>query len=303
MSVTEHTVSADNSAEGEELTRYLFGEMSETEQMQLELRYFDDPQRFGELCAWRNHLIDRYVAGELSPSMRERFEVGIENSWAINERIRFAETLQERMDARSASSELRRHSIASGSLRAFAANHRGTILAAGALLIVLGTGWVVIRIRQHQAEEDSLQTSAPPSFAPDKGAIPSPESAQTSPTTATLTSNALFTVTLTPDVARSASDATREILIPRDAVIVHLQLMVDRPQDLNYRGILTTLEGAKVFETGQVRANANETGRAVGLYVPVNLLPDGAYVVRLSSVMADHKLADAGNYYFRVRRP
>ena len=303
MSVTEHRVSADNSPEDEELTRYLFGEMSETEQLQLELLYFDDPQRFAELCAWRNHLIDHYVAGELSPSMRERFEAGIENSWAINERIRFAETLQETIDARGASPGLRRHSTASGLLRAFVANHRGTILAAGALLIILGTGWVIIRMLHHQAEEDGPQTSAPPSFAPGGGASPSPEAAQASPTTATLTSNPLFAVTLTPDSARGASNATREILIPQDTVIVHLLLMVDRPEDLYYRGVLTTLEGAKVFETGQVRANANETGRAVELYVPANLLPDGSYVVRLSSVTADHKLAGAGDYSFRIRKP
>jgi anti-sigma factor RsiW len=92
-------VSEENQA-NEELTRYLFGEMAEEEQTQLEAHYFADPQKFAELCAWRDSLIDRYVSDELDPALRERFEAGIENAWAMNERIRFAETLQEAIDAR-----------------------------------------------------------------------------------------------------------------------------------------------------------------------------------------------------------
>jgi len=302
------TLSPDNSA-NEKLTRYLLGEMSEAEQMELEVSYFADPQMFAELCASRNNLIDSYVAGGLSPSLRGRFEAGIEKSWEMNERIRFAETLQEAIDARGASPVLRRHITALGSMRAFAANHRRTILAASALLMILGAGWLVVRIRHQQAaannEEDGLQNSAPAPFASNRGVSPSPESsvngsAETSDTTATLKPNPVLAVTLTPDVVRGASDATREILIPQSAIIVHLLLIVDRPQDLDYRGVLTTFEGARVFETGQLRAHANETRRAVELFVPANRLSDGDYVVRLSGVTADNELSSA-NYYFRVR--
>src|ERR1043166_4460132 len=131
------TLSPDSSA-NEQLTRYLLGEMSEAEQTQIEVRYFADPQLLAELCAWRNRLIDDYVCGGLSPSMRQRFETGIEKSWAMNERIRFAETLQETIEARDARAASRRHINGSGSLRSFAANYRRTILAAGVLLMILG---------------------------------------------------------------------------------------------------------------------------------------------------------------------
>ena len=121
-----------------------------------------------------------------------------------------------------------------------------------------------------------------------------------SDTAATLKPNPVLAVTLTPEVVRSPSDATRGIIIPQKTVIVHLLLIVDRPQDLDYRGVLTTFEGATVFETGQLKAHANETGRAVELFVPANRLSDGDYVVRLSGVTADNKLSSA-NYYFHVR--
>jgi hypothetical protein len=275
-------------------------EMSEAEQMQLEARYFADPQMFAELCSWRNHLIDSYVAGEVSTSLRERFEAGIEKSWAMNERIRFAETLQEAVDARGAGAVSRRHITATGSLRAFAANHRLAILA-GALLLLLGAGWIAIRIRNHRTaannEEDSLQTSSPSRSSPEPGASLSLELAQTRPR-----SRKTMLLVTRPQVARSASDATREILVPQNTVIVHLLLMVNGPQNLVYRGVLTTLEGARVFETGQLKAHANGTGSAAELFVPANQLPDGDYVVRLSSVAADKKMAGAGDYYFRVRK-
>jgi hypothetical protein len=116
----------------EELTRYLLGEMSEAEQMQLEIRYFADPQMFAELCSWRNNLIDGYVAGQLPPSLRGRFEAGIEKSWAMNERIRFAETLQEAIETRGMTSK--------SALRTFynyLAYYRHHLAIAALLLIVL----------------------------------------------------------------------------------------------------------------------------------------------------------------------
>src|ERR1051325_11706286 len=113
-------VNPDNSA-NEELTRYLLGEMSEAEQTELEVRYFADPQLFAELCAWRSTLFDEYVCGELSPPMRIRFEAAIENSWIMNERIRFAETMHQAVAERgttATSHRVRRF------LRSFTTNYR-----------------------------------------------------------------------------------------------------------------------------------------------------------------------------------
>jgi anti-sigma factor RsiW len=136
------SVNPDNST-NEELTRYLLGEMSEAEQMQVEIRYFADPEMFSELCSWRNNLIDAYVAGQLSPSLRERFEAGIENSWAVNERVRFAETLQEAIEARTGTTPPYQPPR---SLRTFDFRYRKLLLIAAFLLIILGTFWLILRL-------------------------------------------------------------------------------------------------------------------------------------------------------------
>ncbi len=125
-----------------ELTRYLLGEMSEAEQMQLEAHYFADPQMFAELCSWRNHLIDSYMAGEVSPALRERFEAGIEKSWAMNERIRFAETLQEAVEKRGTPAPRGRLE----SLRVLIASYRRHLVEAVLLLMTLIAAWIVLRL-------------------------------------------------------------------------------------------------------------------------------------------------------------
>ena len=135
-------VNPDNSV-NEELTRYLLGEMSEAEQTELEVRYFADPQLFAELCAWRSNLFDEYVSGGLSPSMRIRFEAAIENSWIMNERIRFAETMQQAVEGRDA---MATSHGARRSLRSFTANYRKLIIAAAFFLMILAAAWLILRV-------------------------------------------------------------------------------------------------------------------------------------------------------------
>jgi anti-sigma factor RsiW len=136
-------LSEDNRS-NEELTRYLLGEMPEEDQTHLEAHYFADPEKFAELCTWRDGLIDRYVGGQLSPQLRLRFEAAIENAWAMNERIRFVQTLQEAIDARhngplqpAVKIDLRQ------SFRAFLARNRMSIFAV-AIVVVLAVVTLLI---------------------------------------------------------------------------------------------------------------------------------------------------------------
>jgi len=127
-------VSEENGT-NEELTRYLLGEMADEEQTQLESHYFADAQKFAELCAWRDSLIDHFVSDELSPTLRQRFEAAIENAWAMNERIRFVETLQEAIDARHGITRPSRVGVWQ-SFRAFLARNRFNILAAAIVTLL-----------------------------------------------------------------------------------------------------------------------------------------------------------------------
>src|SRR5262245_53494235 len=56
------------------LTRYLLGELSEREQIALEKDFSAERDRFDELWAAEDDLIDDYLRGNLGESDREQFE-------------------------------------------------------------------------------------------------------------------------------------------------------------------------------------------------------------------------------------
>src|SRR5215470_18820848 len=58
----------------ERTIRYLLGDLPETEQTAVEQEYFVDPEKFEEVWATENDLVDGYVRGRLSRRERELFE-------------------------------------------------------------------------------------------------------------------------------------------------------------------------------------------------------------------------------------
>jgi hypothetical protein len=285
--------------------------MSEEEQTEFEMRYFGDAELFGQLCAWRNHLIDSFVSGRLSPSMRQRFEAGIENSWAVNERIRFAETLQGEIDTRGGGLGTPRRGrvarIRESSWRA-ARSYRRPALVAAILLSISGVAWLIVRSRQDPLNEStgSENSSSGPSAQNANRSTQSQPNLKESPTNSgTRTSgdlNSVLTIPLTSAVTGTASDVRADVLIPPSAVIVKLVLIVDQTQDADYSAVVTTAKDAEIFKTDYLKPHTNETGKAVELFVPANRLPEGDCIVQLRAVTSNNETLAVEKYYLRVRK-
>ena len=79
-------------------TRYLLGELSESEQLALEEKYFTDPQVFNQVLQIESGLVDAYARGQLSNEVRARFEQSYLNHQARTERAKFARALTARLD-------------------------------------------------------------------------------------------------------------------------------------------------------------------------------------------------------------
>ena len=299
-----------NSDRFEEITRYLWGEMSEEEQTEFEMHYFGDAELFGQLCAWRNHLIDSYVSGRLSPSMRQRFEAGIENSWAVNERIRFAETLQGEIDTRNGGSGTPRRGrfarVRESSWRAARA-YRRPVLVAAILMSISAVAWLIVRSRQNSLNESarSENSSEPSNQNANRSNQSQPnlkESPTNSGTRASGEANSVLTIPLTSAGTGSASDVRADVLIPPSAVIVKLVLIVEQPQDADYSAVVTTAKDAEIFKTDYLKPHTNEAGKAVELFVPANRLPEGDCIVQLRGVTANNETLAVEKYYLRVRK-
>jgi len=64
----------------EEMTRFLFHELSEREREAFEERFFADGDFFYELADLENELVDRYALGKMSAAESSRFEKGLQKS-------------------------------------------------------------------------------------------------------------------------------------------------------------------------------------------------------------------------------
>jgi hypothetical protein len=141
------------------LLRYLLGQLSETEQSSVEERFITDPEANALLCEVENDLIADYVRGRLAPGERERFERHYMATAANRQRVQVADLLLRWIDQE----ETTQHGIApmfeSMSWRQRSTTQMrsyrwvvGLIAVAGALLIVLGGGWLVKGARQQRNE-------------------------------------------------------------------------------------------------------------------------------------------------------
>src|SRR5689334_21550028 len=86
----------------EMMTRYLFRELSEEEQAQLEERYFTDLQTFDQLAKMETRLIHDYARGRLSKQMRGRFERAYLHNPNRRARVKFSEAWTAKLDQTAA---------------------------------------------------------------------------------------------------------------------------------------------------------------------------------------------------------
>jgi hypothetical protein len=77
------------------ICRYLLGELSEQQQVELEARYFADDQLFEQLLVVEDELIDRYARSELSDSERASFEGYFLRSQERRKRLMFVQALMK----------------------------------------------------------------------------------------------------------------------------------------------------------------------------------------------------------------
>ena len=77
------------------MMRYLLGDVSDEERVQLEERYFVDDGVFEQLSALEDELIDDYIRGELAESQRKQFELHFLTSVERRQKLAFAESFAQ----------------------------------------------------------------------------------------------------------------------------------------------------------------------------------------------------------------
>ena len=310
------------------MTRYLLGELSDSEQAALEEKYFTDPQVFDKMVKAENELVDNYGRGLLSPQSREKFEQYYLAHPKRRERAEFAQTLVTKLDQVEAdqASALalvrqvpwwrRLLTALSGGNRAFAFS-----MSLALLLFLFGLGALFVKTRRSREElartqaanaaqqqrDSELQeqlanerTRANDSNDELNRARPQVTKSQPkAPSTQTTT--AFVTLLLTAGGIRGTDTALApEIIIPTGKEQVRIQLNLRESGYSNYRVVLQAVGGETIFSRQGVKPQATRSGSTFVINVPARRFASGDYILTLRGVRPDAEIDDVSKSIFRV---
>ena len=319
------------------MSRYLLGELPESEQEALEQQFFADQEKFEQVWAAENELIDRYVRGRLSQPERTRFEQHYLATPKHRERVAFAKTLLQAADA---ASEKERASIivtqreltVSWWTKLIEALRGPLMLPVGAmvavmLMLALGVGWLLSdrwrlsneiarsRVEEQQREQELLRLKQElERQLAEQRARGTQMSAELErlqeqirqlearkPEAGASNQPALMAFLLTPSSVRGSGNI-QPLTIPRQAVQVQLQMKLESEDYQSYQVKVRAVDGGEVWEQRSAKARKIKGSPIVTVNVPTDKLTAGDYILTLSGVNAAGQPEEIDRYFFRVTR-
>ena len=314
------------------ISRYLLGELSEEQQVEIEDRAFADKEYLASITAVENDLIDEYVRHELSEADRRKFESRFLASAERRKRVEFAKALS-RVPAVAKKTQPASWSWRE-SLYAFISglNPAAKFAFAAAMLILLvGGAWLLtttLRLRsqltQLQAENQSRQNQrqaleqqieAERKRNEELNARLNQEKQQREQSDESLRQLSetadqtnppprpvIASLTLLPGLSRGGGDKP-SLVMPGDARLVRLNIGIDpEEQYKNFAVELRTTAGRHVWNRENLAARNRRGARAVGLTLPASVLKSGEYELRLRGLKEGGEAEDIGFYYFDVKK-
>ena len=314
----------------EMMMRYLFGELSEAEQAQLEERYFTDAQIFNQLAQLETQLIDDYARGRLSTQMRARFERAYLSNPNRHARLRFSEALTTKLDQSAVSpvAEQPRESAASiwqSVAVLFAGRRRALALAMALALLMLSSVsvWLFLqnqRLRQdlarsrdaqsaqaEQARQAEQQLAGEQTRSEELAAALERARAeatpQPTPTAPERPAPFVASLMLIVGGARGIDTAAPPTLVIRKATQqVQLQLRLRENAYPRYQLALQAVGGKEIFNRQHVKPQAGKSGASFVFTLPASQVSVGDYLLTLRGYLPSGELEDVSQSLFRVER-
>lgn len=317
------------------IARYLLGELSEEQQIEIEDRAFADQKYLASITAVENDLIDEYVRNELAGAERQRFEKQFLASAERRKRVEFARALAGVIAEETAPKKIVAHETQSWSwwdsiyafINGLAPTARIAFVSAVPLLFI-GAGYLFVetmRLRREltelRAASQSQQNSQQQALELERrrseelNAQLNQEKQQREQTDESLRELSeagdavnpaprpvIASLTLLPGLSRGGDDKP-SLVLPDDARLVRLQIGIDpEEQYKNFAVEVLTLAGRRVWTRENLNARNRRGARAVGLTLPATALKPGEYELRLQGVTESGAAEDVGFYYFNVRK-
>jgi hypothetical protein len=291
--------------------KYLLGNLTEEEQVQVEDRAFADADYLSALEATEADLIDAYVRGELSPSDRRSFELRFLTSPERRRKVEFARALT------TIASESRTQGPQDAGRpsfsRAFWEWSQMVQFASGfaALICIAGGAWLVYenaaarsRVAALEAERrdfEMREQSLRQQLSEEQGraaALAAQNQEPPEPTRAPLVAS----LVLVPGVSRAQTPVERLVLSP-SVQVARLEIQLEARDDYpRFRAELRARGGEEVLSRGNLVRRKSGPGFAVSVDVPASALAVGDYELAIQGIAADRTSQDVGYYYFGVQR-
>ena len=315
------------------IARYLLGELSEEQQIEIEDRAFADKNYLASITAVENDLIDEYVRNELSGAERQRFEKKFLASAERRKRVEFARALAGVMSEAVVSRRVVVEKTSSWRDAIYAFINGLTPAARIAFvsavpLLLIGAGYLSIETLRLRSELRELRTANQAQRDAQQQALQlerrrneelnaqlNQEKQQREQTDESLRELSeagdavnpaprpvIAALTLLPGLTRGG-DNKPSLVLPEDARLVRLQIGIDPEEQYKKFAVeLRTLAGRQVWTRENLNARNRRGARAVGLTLPATALKAGEYELRLQGVNDSGGAEDIGFYYFDVKK-
>lgn len=285
-----------------EIRRYLLGLLDEDAVAALEARYFADPDLADEVREVELDLVDEYVAGEMSPADRARFDAHYLASPVHRNRVDTARALAARL-APAAPAPVVDFQEARARRQATPAYYGWLALAAA---LVVASLWTLTRPvqgpRQAQRQPAPMPApSSPPSRAPAPAPVaPEPSAPAPAPAPAPPAARSVLAFTLSPLVTRGDSPEPQRLPAGPADLLIRLEGPAGAA-DRGYAAEIQTVDGRRVWE-GRASAGAAGSGILATVRVPAERLAADDYVVVLTATTPEGR-EERGRYVLRLRAP
>ncbi len=309
------------------MTRYLLGELSESERADLERRYFADSAFFERLSQCESDLMDDYARGRLSPETRERFEKAYLADPERRARLRFSEALVAKLDREVSPGLIPQEAETTSWWQKlfvpFIGGQRALAFSfAVLLLMVLGSAWLLLRTsrlrnelaqtrateaarEQHERElqqqliDEQARNQQLIAELDRERAQPTPEVGIASPKN---TAPAFVSLLLVASGVRGAETKSPTLSIPAGTQEVRIELKTAENEYQSYQLELHAVGGKAIFDRKSVKPTIRKSGANFRFTVPALKFTSGDYILTLKGVMPTGEVEDVSKSLFRVEK-
>jgi hypothetical protein len=307
------------------MKQYLLGELTESEQQELEQRLMTNDEYFEQLLIAEDELVDEYLQGTLSPREQEKFNDHFLCTPERREKLRFSRSLQRYVSANAERPRTARAWLSFFDFLRAPYLIKGWSMATALLLLVLGGSWLSIRTQllQQALEQARKEPSVPTAAQPEaqrqlaqlrerndqlarelqeqqsQDAELKQELAALKTSPAARSTSSMVALALIPGVLRGM-DGMKKVVIPTGANWVRVELGQVPGDYKTYRGVLQKDNGEEISSQTTPRIKRENGVEEVVLMVPSELLPRGDYVLKLSGMTASGSFEAVSTYQFRV---